>query len=124
MTIEKKKILTVDDSASTIKILQTILERKGFSVITAYDGKTGLKKARKISPDLIIYDINLPEMNGFEACEILKSDQLTKDIPVVMLSARDMGYDFETAMKKNADWYIVKPINPNHLLRVINKLLN
>jgi len=119
-----KKILVIDDSPTMVMITQTKLEEKGYSVITAYDGETGLKKAKDEKPDLVLLDIMLPGIDGYKVCETLKTDVITENIPVVMLTSKDMGEDFDRALEHKADWYIVKPFNDDHLFKVIEKLLD
>ena len=121
--METKKILVVDDEANIVKALQIRLEREGYIIVSAYDGESAIEKAKEEKPDLIIMDIIMPNMDGLQACEILKKDSLTQNIPIIMLTAKSMGKDFEMAMDKKADWYIVKPFNFEHLLRRIKGLL-
>lgn len=122
MSQKRKRILIIDDSPTVIKMLQIVLESKDYEVITAYDGETGLKKVYSDKPDIVILDIMLPDIDGYEVCERIKNNANSKDIPVIMLTAKDMGEDFNKAMEKKADWYIVKPYDVEHLIRVINTL--
>jgi two-component system alkaline phosphatase synthesis response regulator PhoP len=121
--METKKILIVDDEADIVKALQIRLEREGYAIITAYDGENAIKKVKEEKPDLIILDIIMPKMDGLQVCEILKNTLSTQNIPIIMLTAKSMGSDFDAAMDKKADWYIVKPFNFEHLLRRIKGLL-
>ncbi len=116
------KILIVDDNKIQVKTLKGVLLKEGYDVITAYDGEVGLIKAKELKPDLIFLDIKMPGMDGYEMCEKLKSDKETKDIKIVMLTGKDMGDDFDEAMKKDADWYIVKPYSFEHVFKVMEKL--
>jgi len=118
-----KKILIIDDEAEVVKVLQICLEQHGYKVITGYNGESGLKKAKDEVPDLVILDIMLPDMDGYQVCERLKSDPSTKDIPVIMLTVKSMGEDIEKALEKKADWYIVKPYDEKYLLKKIDYLL-
>ncbi len=120
----KRKILLIDDSPTIVKMLEIILEEEGFEAVSANDGISGIKIAEDEKPDLIILDIMLPGMDGYEVCEKIKINQDTKNIPVIMLTGKDMGDDFDKAMEKKADWYIVKPYDAAHLLKVINKLID
>lgn len=123
MDYDKKKILIVDDNPQSVEMLQIILEDEGFAVITAYVGEIGLKKATEEKPDILILDIMLPGMDGYQVCEAVKNNPDTGNIPIIMLTGKDMGDDFEKAMEKRADWYVVKPYNIEHLLGVIRKLI-
>ncbi len=119
----KKKILVVDDNSQAVEMLTMILEDNGFNVIKAYEGESGLLKTREQKPDLIILDIRLPDIDGFQVCEEIKNDPDVFHIPVVMLTGKDKGDDFDKAMNKKADWYIIKPYDVGHLLKVVDKLL-
>lgn len=121
--MNKKKILIIDDSPCVVSTLKGILQKENFDVSIAYVGKVGLEKIKTERPDLVVLDILLPDMDGYQVCEKIKQDFQTKDIPIVMLTGKDMGEDFDEAMSKKADWYIVKPYNPPHLLKVLKKLL-
>jgi len=118
-----KKILVIDDEPEVIKILQIRLERDKFQVITANNGKTALQKIKLEIPDLIILDIMMPGMDGYQVCEKIKSDPSTGDIPIIMLTAKNMGEDLEMALEKKADWYVIKPYEYKYLLKKINQLI-
>jgi DNA-binding response OmpR family regulator len=120
---EGKKVLIVDDNPTLATTLEMILELKGFTIATANDGITGLKKITEEKPDIVILDVMLPGMDGFQVCENAKADSNTKDIPIIMLTGKDTGDDFDKALEKKADWYIVKPYNIEHLMGVFEKLL-
>ncbi|MBN2407737.1 MAG: response regulator [Elusimicrobia bacterium] len=119
----KKTILIVDDNAFIVKMLQKKLESREFRVITAYDGESGITRALEEIPDLIILDIEMPGINGFETCERLKSGSRTENIPIIIFTSKDMGDDFDKAREKRADWYIIKPVSDEHLFSVIGKLI-
>ena len=85
--MNKKRILIVDDEIDIVETIQFMLESQAFECLAAYDGEDALLKARTENPDLILLDIMLPKMNGFEVCEKLKSDKCTKSIPVLMITA-------------------------------------
>jgi len=121
--MENKKILIIDDEPDLVKTLQIRLETAGYTIITAYEGHTGLKKAREEKPDLIILDIMLPGMNGYETCDKLKSDPLTHKIPVIILTSKNMGDDLEQAFEKKADWFMVKPFDSGYLLKIVKKII-
>lgn len=119
-----EKILIADDEQTAVDILKSILEDKDYAVITAYDGEEAVKAVREQKPDLVILDVMMPKMNGYEVCEKIKKDPSTKDIPVIMLTAKDMGEDIEMALSKDANWYITKPYDAKYLLGKISSFLN
>jgi two-component system alkaline phosphatase synthesis response regulator PhoP len=120
--MKKKKILVIDDEPAVAGVIKEILQYEGYKVIVEHKGGDGLARVKKSRPDMIILDIILPDIDGYLVCEQLKSDSETKGIPIIMLTGKDMGEDFEKAMEKNADWYIVKPFDNEHLLRTIKNL--
>ena len=121
--MSNEKILIVDDQPEIIDLIKFILKKQDFKTVSASNGKDGLSMALSESPDLILLDISMPDMSGYEVCEKLKSNSQTAKIPIIMLTARDMGEDFEKALEKKADWYITKPFDPKHLLKRITYLL-
>jgi two-component system alkaline phosphatase synthesis response regulator PhoP/two-component system response regulator VicR len=118
----KKKILIVDDEPEVIKGLQIILEREGYRVITAYEGEACLKKAKDEKPCLIILDVNMPGMDGYQVCEKIKEDPATKNIPVMMLTAKSIDPTLERALMKKADWHIAKPYFSDYLVKKVRDL--
>jgi len=119
----EKKVLLIEDNVSVVETLSRALECRGFEVLPAFAGEIGLKRAREKRPDIILLDISLPGIDGYTVCEKLKEDPELSRIPVVMLTGRDRGEDFEKGMDKKADWYIVKPCRIEHLLKVFERLL-
>lgn len=111
-----KKILVVDDEPDAVVLLSIRLKSCGYDVISAPDGKACLKKAVEENPDLIILDILMPEINGLEVCRCLKKSDRTKDIPVIMLTAKGSDTDKVVGRVIGADYYIAKPFNPEDLL--------
>ena len=118
-----KKILIVDDEPHIVKMLQARLEFQEYEVIVATDGQDGLDKVRSEKPDLIILDISLPKLNGYEVCQALRADEKHKDIPVVMLTASGQALDIMQGMKGGADAYITKPFNSEALLGILRGFL-
>jgi DNA-binding response OmpR family regulator len=112
----KKKILVVDDEKDIVDILKYNLERENeFEVITASNGKEALEAAQSL-PDLILLDIMMPELNGFEVCKRLKNDKLTSGIPVIFLTAKENEIDEILGLEIGADDYLPKPFNPTILI--------
>jgi len=119
----KKKILVVDDEQVTLKLLSIRLGINGFDVVTASDGAAGLECARKEKPDLIVLDLMLPNINGFEICRMLKFDDLYKHIPIIILSALHDQKERDRAVECGADAYFIKPFDLDLLLSKIRNLL-
>jgi len=118
-----KKILVVDDEPNIVKMVANRLKVSGYGVITATDGVEGLKKAQEAKPDVILLDILMPKMDGFHTLKKLKENIITKNIPVVMFTAKGQGEDVEKAAELGAVDYIVKPFTPLILFDKIKKAL-
>lgn len=121
--MEAKKILLIEDELDILKTSRIFLESEGFKVITATDGMEGLDKTRSENPDLIIMDIMLPKLDGYQACRILKFDDKYKHIPIIMFSARAQESDKQMGKEVGADAYITKPFEPKVLIDKIKELL-
>jgi len=119
----RKKILLIDDEPEVIETVKFLLNLKNFDVVDARDGVEGLAKAREEKPDLILLDIMLPSMNGYEVCANLKRDPETSDIPVLFLTARDDTDSVMRAHRAGADDYIVKPFSTTILFNKIKRHL-
>jgi two-component system alkaline phosphatase synthesis response regulator PhoP len=118
-----KKILAVDDERHIVRLIQMNLERQGYTVIAAYDGREAVQKVETEYPDLVIMDVTMPHMDGFEALRRIKSDPLTRDIPVIMLTVKSQDADVFYAIDAGADLYLTKPINPAELLTFVQRVL-
>jgi len=118
-----KKILVVDDELDVQSILSFRLEINGYSVIVASDGEEGLEKIKKENPDLVLLDLMLPKMNGFEICRMVKFDDRLKGLPIIILSALDKEEDKKKALDSGADAYFLKPFDLEGLLTKIKLLL-
>ena len=116
-------ILLIEDNEMNRDMLSRRLIRKGFDVEMAVDGQEGVDMAKSISPDLILMDLSLPVMDGWQATQIIKSDEATKDIPIIVLTAHAMPDDREKALAIGADEYDTKPIDFKRLLEKMNALL-
>jgi len=121
---DAKRILLVDDEPDIIKTVQVRLEKNGYAVITAIDGQDALAKARSENPDLIILDLMLPKLNGYQVCRMLKFDEQYKKIPIIIFTARTQDQDKQTSQEVGADAYISKPFESSVLLEKIETLLN
>ena len=118
-----KKILITEDSPTILAIMREVLEDGGFSVISAIDGLDALAKARAELPDLIILDLMLPKMDGYKVCRMLKFDDKYKDIPIIMLTARDKESDLKLGAEVGANAYLTKPFDNEVLLNKIKELI-
>jgi len=110
------RILVVEDETNILELIKYNLEREGFEVLTALDGTRGLEIAREESPDLIVLDVMLPGMNGLEVCRELHLDHTTRNVPIIMLSARAEELDRVLGLEMGADDYMVKPFSPRELV--------
>jgi len=119
---KQKKILAVDDERHIVRLVQVNLERAGYQVVTAFDGKEALKKVESERPDLIVLDVMMPHMDGFEVLKRLKSDDKTKDVPVVMLTAKAQDADVFRGWASGVDCYLTKPFNPIELLTFVKRI--
>lgn len=119
----KLKILVVEDDSDILQLLKYNLEASGFDVVTAKDGYTALTVARQHLPGLIILDLMIPDLDGFEVCKELKRSGETKTIPVIMLTARGDEIDRIVGLELGADDYVVKPFSPRELILRVRAVL-
>ncbi|MDI6640892.1 MAG: response regulator [Elusimicrobiota bacterium] len=118
-----KKILLIEDDRSVCELLSHILNGKGYQTIIAFTGKDGLKICKNVAPNLIILDVLLPDINGFEVLKAVKSNEETKSIPVLMLTEKNLLGDVEHAISLGANGYITKPFDIQRLLEKVAELL-
>ena len=118
-----KRILVIEDDPASLRLMQYILEHKGYEVLTAVNGLDGLKKARNKEPDLILLDVMLPGMDGFDICYHLRAEPQTAKLPILMLSAKAREVDRDTGLKVGADYYITKPVAPAEIISNVEALL-
>ena len=118
------KILVVDDEAHIVMILKDSLEFSGFQVMTACDGVEALERVAQEIPDLIILDIGMPRLDGWEVCRRIKSDPKTKDLPIIILTAYAQTADQRKGMQLGADRFVTKPCDLTYLVEEINSLLS
>jgi DNA-binding response OmpR family regulator len=119
----KQKILVVDDEPDALELIKVNLTSAGLTVMTAEDGDAALKKARAVLPNLIILDLMLPEVDGLEVCKILRRDEATRDIPIIMLTAKATEIDRVLGLELGADDYVTKPFSPRELVLRVKALL-
>jgi putative two-component system response regulator len=117
---DEDKILVVDDNPANLTVLQATLEGQGFRMLAARDGTSALAVAAQASPDLVLLDIRMPEMDGYEVCRRLKSDPQTSEIPVIFLSALERTQDKVRGLELGAVDYITKPFQPEELIARVN----
>ncbi len=120
----KLKILVVDDYAENVELLQELLVSSGYDVTTAYDGEEALKKVKAQIPDLILLDIMMPKLDGYQVCEALRAKEDTKEIPIIFVTAKTEVKDWTHAIfNVGVNSYITKPINPKKLLDKVKSVL-
>lgn len=116
-------ILVVEDETDIRNLIALTLQFHGFQVAEAADGQEAVQIATELEPDLILMDVRMPKMTGYEACRILKQQASTKDIPIVFLSAKGQETDINTGLALGAAAYFVKPFEPHELPQLIKKIL-
>jgi twitching motility two-component system response regulator PilH len=123
VSAEGQTILIVDDSPTEIHVLRKVLEGKGFRIEVASDGQQGVEKACEILPDLILMDVVMPVLNGFQATRQLSKKEATANIPVIMVTTKDQEVDKNWAKRQGASGYVVKPISADELLSKVAEAL-
>jgi len=121
--MDKKRILIIDDEKDIVESIQFRLEFEGFKCLVAYDGEEALIKAKREYPDLILLDVMLPKMNGYQVCRLLKSEEQYKHIPIIMLTAKAQESDKFWGMETGADDYVTKPFKSEELIQKIQGYL-
>jgi two-component system phosphate regulon response regulator PhoB len=119
----KRRILLADDDSALRRLIGTTLGNKDFDVLNAVDGEEALRMARQQHPELVLLDVNMPKLDGFQVCQHLKSDPETSTIKVVMITARATDIDRARGREVGADDYFVKPFSPIQLLNKVYALL-
>lgn len=120
----KLSILVAEDEEDVRELMVEAFRFNGFQVIGVPDGEEAVKEAKAILPDLILLDVRMPKMTGFEACKVLKAEEATKKIPVVFLSAYGQEAEVKTGLKLGAEEYLFKPIALDELVRQVRKVLS
>ncbi|MCU0606490.1 MAG: response regulator [Candidatus Edwardsbacteria bacterium] len=118
-----KKIMVVDDEPYIARVIKFKLEQEGYIVISANDGVTGLAKIREEKPDMVLLDVMMPGMTGYEVCQKIKNDAELAGIPVVILTAKGQERDREQGFSMGASDYITKPFSPNRLLELVRSIV-
>jgi DNA-binding response OmpR family regulator len=119
----KGKILVVDDEVYIVHILDFSLRMEGYEVVTALDGEQALEKVASEHPDLVVLDIMMPKLDGYDTCKRLKANAETRDIPIILLSAKGRNVDQRMGFEAGANDYITKPFSPRKLVEKINSML-
>jgi two-component system, OmpR family, alkaline phosphatase synthesis response regulator PhoP len=117
------KILVCDDERHIVRLIQVNLERQGWEVVTAYDGKEGLEKIRSEKPNLVVLDVMMPYMDGFEVLKSLRREPETEQLPVIMLTAKAQDKDVFEGYHYGADMYLTKPFNPMELVTFVKRII-
>ncbi|AKU49316.1 twitching motility response regulator PilH [Xanthomonas arboricola] len=118
------RILIVDDSPSQLLGIQRIVEKLGHETITATDGAAGVEAAKSSLPDLVLMDVVMPNLNGFQATRTLKREPATQHIPVILVTTKDQDTDRMWGMRQGARAYITKPFSEDELLEVMERVFN
>lgn len=117
-----QKILVCDDERHIVRLIQINLEKNGYQVVTAYDGKEGLEKIKSEKPSLVVLDVMMPYMDGFEVLKNLRKDPEFENLPVIMLTAKAQDKDVFEGYHYGADMYLTKPFNPIELVTFVKRI--
>lgn len=116
-------ILVAEDERDIRELIVFSLQLNGFNVVEVPNGKEAVDKAQEIKPDIILMDVRMPIMTGYEACKVLKAEEKTKEIPIVFLSAKGQEAEVSTGLELGAEEYFLKPFAPDELIDRVNKIL-
>jgi len=116
------RILIVDDSPSQVLGIQRIVEKLGHETFTATDGASGVETAKSVLPDVVLMDVVMPDLNGFQATRMLKKEAVTQHIPVILVTTKDQDTDRAWGIRQGASAYITKPFTEEELSIAINKV--
>ncbi len=122
-TEQRKKVLIVDDERLTRAVLQHNVVLAGYNVMVASNGQEALQKIREVTPDLIVVDLVMPGMNGFEMCRQIRNNEQTTKTPIIVVSALQSQTDIEEAKLSGANVYLTKPIKPDDFIKHVKKYL-
>ena len=124
MAQEKKTVVCIEDELEMIDLVKLILGRKGFELVGAVGGREGLETVRELKPDLVLLDLMMPDMDGWEVYQQMKADEELKDIPVIVVTAKAQSIDKVLGLHiAKVDDYVTKPFGPQELLQSVNKVL-
>jgi DNA-binding response OmpR family regulator len=124
MAEEKKTVVCIEDEPEMIDLVKLILGRKGFELVGAVGGREGLETVRKLKPDLVLLDLMMPDMDGWEVYQQMKADDELKTIPVIVVTAKAQSIDKVLGLHiAKVDDYVTKPFGPQELLQSVNKVL-
>jgi DNA-binding response OmpR family regulator len=125
MAVEDKKVVVcVEDEPEMIELVKLILGRRGFELVGAVGGREGLETVRELKPDLVLLDLMMPDMDGWEVYQQMKTDDELKDIPVIVVTAKAQSIDKVLGLHiAKVDDYVTKPFGPQELLQSVNKVL-
>ena len=118
-----RRILAVDDEQAIVRLIEVSMGRQGHTVITASDGREAVAKAEAERPDIILMDVMMPYVDGFEAIRLLKAKESTRDIPVILLTAKRHDADMLQGIESGAVSYLTKPFAPTELVALVEKIL-
>ena len=118
------KILVVDDEPTIVRLMEFILARQGHEMIVAVNGEEALEKIKSQQPDLVLLDIMMPRIDGYEVAQRLRADPATASLPIIMLSAKAQDEDIRKGVEVGVDEYVTKPFTPDHLVQVVAKYLD
>lgn len=119
----QKTVLLVEDNEDNLVVYRTILEHVGYRVIEARDGEEGVKRAKDQHPNLILMDISIPKIDGWEATQRLKADETTRDIPIIALTAHALEEDRQKALQAGCDGYLAKPVEPRRVVQEVERFV-
>ena len=119
----KNKILIIEDERQTALVLQVRLQATGFDAHVAFDGEEGWKRVQELMPDIVILDVEMPVINGYGVCQLIKATPETKHIPVLLLTSRDTVGDIDTGFDSGADGFLAKPYSWERLYSKVTTLL-
>ncbi len=116
-------VLVAEDERDIRELIVFTLQLAGLRVVDVPNGEEAVKKALTVAPDLILMDVRMPKVTGYEACKALKKEEKTKDIPIIFLSAKGQEAEISTGLELGAEEYFLKPFAPDELIRQVNKVL-
>lgn len=120
----KTTILIIEDNEQNMYMLSYLLNKSNYKALEAFNGIDGIKLAQKNNPEIILIDIQLPDMDGYEICKELRNNELNKNVTIIAVTSYAMGGDREKAIEAGADGYLEKPINPETFIEEMESIIN